>query len=151
MNDPSMTATPPWSEEPAGEPHLRRARAHIGGLHCSLCTGTIEQALKREPGVTRVAVSLTHEQALVEFDARRNEARRLMGAHQSIGYTLSDPSKVEPFERQERALVRERNRFVVALTASLATVGLIGVQAAGGCQSNGSSSGFNAGSVRWLL
>jgi len=40
----------------------------ISGLHCSLCTGTIEKALGRLPGVHKVAVSLTHEQALVEFD-----------------------------------------------------------------------------------
>ena len=125
MNTASTNVDTPWSEEAAREPHLRRARAHIAGLHCSLCTGTIERALSRKPGVKRVAVSLTHEQALVEFDSRRNDARSLMGTLESIGYTLSDPRKVEPFERQERALVRERNRFVVALAASLATVGLI--------------------------
>ena len=32
---------------------------------------------------------------------------------------------MEPFERQERALAVERNRFVVALAMSLAAVGLI--------------------------
>ena len=30
-----------WSDEPANEPGRRRIRARIGGLHCSLCTGTI--------------------------------------------------------------------------------------------------------------
>ena len=56
----------PWSEEPATRPDRRKIRARIGGLHCSLCTGTIEKALGRLPGVDKVAVSLTHEQALVE-------------------------------------------------------------------------------------
>ena len=115
----------PWSEEPTGEPNIRRVRAHIGGLHCSLCTGTIEDALGQKPGVGRVAVSLTHEQALVEYDTRENSAAALMGTLQQIGYTLSDPRKVEPFERQERALARERNRFLGALAMSLAAVGLI--------------------------
>uniref|UniRef100_UPI00356485AF heavy metal translocating P-type ATPase n=1 Tax=Halomonas sp. TaxID=1486246 RepID=UPI00356485AF len=115
----------PWSEEPTEEPDIRRARAHIGGLHCSLCTGTIERALGQKVGVSRVAVSLTHEQALVEFDARETSAETLMGTLQDIGYTLSDPRKVEPYERQERELARERNRFLVALAASLAAVGLI--------------------------
>ena len=51
-----------WAEElPDGG---ARFRAKIGGLHCSLCTGTIEQALGRQDGVAQVAVSLTHEQAL---------------------------------------------------------------------------------------
>ncbi len=50
-----------WSEEPSAIPGRRRIRARIGGLHCSLCTGTIEKALSRRPGVDKVAVSLTHE------------------------------------------------------------------------------------------
>ena len=57
-----------WSEEPSKIPGRRRIRAHIGGLHCSLCTGTIEKALGRRPGVDKVAVSLTHEQALIEYN-----------------------------------------------------------------------------------
>lgn len=84
-----------------------------------------KRALGKKPGVQRVAVSLTHEQALVEYDTREISADALMGTLQEIGYTLSDPRKVEPFERQERALVRERNRFLVALAMSLAAVGLI--------------------------
>ncbi|WP_148862208.1 heavy metal translocating P-type ATPase [Marinobacter fonticola] len=121
---PSDEVTP-WSEEATDRRGISRVRAHIGGLHCSLCTGTIERALGAKPGVERVAVSLTHEQALVEYDNSRSNARDLMGTLQQIGYTLSDPRKVEPFERQERALAVERNRFVVALAMSLAAVGLI--------------------------
>lgn len=49
-------------------------------VDCSLCTGTIEKALGRMPSVDKVVVSLTHEsltheQALVEYDpavARNN-------------------------------------------------------------------------------
>src|SRR5438093_12347289 len=33
-----------WSEEPANRPDRARIRARIGGLHCSLCTGTIEKS-----------------------------------------------------------------------------------------------------------
>ena len=47
------------------------------------------------------------------------------GTLQAIGYTLSDPRKIEPYAHQERELARERNRFLVALAASLAAVGLI--------------------------
>ncbi|WP_280553694.1 cation-translocating P-type ATPase [Halomonas sp. 25-S5] len=115
----------PWSLEATGEPEIQRVRAHIGGLHCSLCTGTIERALGQKPGVRRVAVSLTHEQALVEYDTRETSAETLMGTLQAIGYTLSDPRKIEPYANQERELARERNRFLVALGASLAAVGLI--------------------------
>src|SRR5438876_8161879 len=115
-----------WSEEPANRPDRARIRARIGGLHCSLCTGTIEKALGKQPGVDKVSVSLTHEQALIEYDPSVARAENLLQILQDIGYTVSDPSKLEPFEQQERELVRERGRFLTALTASIAAMGLAG-------------------------
>lgn len=115
-----------WSEEPSKIPGRRRIRAHIGGLHCSLCTGTIEKALGRRPGVDKVAVSLTHEQALIEFDPTVTRAEDLLQTLKDIGYTVSDPRKLVPFEEEERALVRERKRFLIGLTMSIIAMGLAG-------------------------
>ena len=95
------------SEEPARTPGHRRIRARIGGLHCSLCTGTIEKALGRRPGVDKVAVSLTHEQALIEYDPAITRAHDLVRTLKDIGYTVSDPRKLRPFEEEERALERQ--------------------------------------------
>src|SRR6266542_1436782 len=115
-----------WSEEPSKVPGRRRIRAHIGGLHCSLCTGTIERALSRRPGVDKVAVSLTHEQALIEYDPSVTRAESLLQTLKDLGYTISDPRKVRPFEEEERALVRERMRFLTGLVMSIAAMGLAG-------------------------
>ncbi len=128
MSTATTVASAPrfWSEEPSTLPGRRRIRARIGGLHCSLCTGTIEKALSRQPGVDKVAVSLTHEQALIEYDLSVTRAEDLLQTLKDIGYTVSDPRKLEPFEQQERALVRERGRFLTALAASIAAMGLAG-------------------------
>ncbi len=115
-----------WSEEPSARPDRRRIRARIGGLHCSLCTGTIEKALGKQPGVDKVAVSLTHEQALIDYDPKVARAERLLQTLKDIGYTISDPRKLRPFDEEERALVRERSRFLAALTMSIAAMGLAG-------------------------
>lgn len=115
-----------WSEEPSKLPGRRRIRARIGGLHCSLCTGTIEKALSRLPGVEKVAVSLTHEQALIEYDPNVTHAEDLLQTLMDIGYTVSDPRKLRPYEEEERALVHERQRFLTALTMSIAAMGLVG-------------------------
>src|SRR5215831_16217026 len=120
------SAPPYWSDEPSTVPGHRRIRARIGGLHCSLCTGTIEKALGKRPGVDKVAVSLTHEQALIEYDPRVTRAEALLQTLKDIGYTVSDPRKLRPFDEEERALVRERGRFLTALTASIAAMGLAG-------------------------
>ncbi|QDL36443.1 heavy metal translocating P-type ATPase [Rhodoferax sediminis] len=115
-----------WSEEPSNLPGRRRIRARIGGLHCSLCTGTIEKALGKRPGVDKVAVSLTHEQALIEYDPNVARAEDLLQTLKDIGYTVSDPRKLRPYDQEERALVRERGRFLTALVASVASMSLVG-------------------------
>ncbi len=115
----------PWSEEPATRPDRRKIRARIGGLHCSLCTGTIEKALGRMPGVDKVAVSLTHEQALVEYDPAVARPERLLQTLKDIGYTISDPRKLRAFEEEERDLVHEARRFVLAVVLTVATIPII--------------------------
>ncbi|SMF26593.1 copper-(or silver)-translocating P-type ATPase [Tistlia consotensis] len=114
-----------WSEEPSARPGRARIRARIGGLHCSLCTGTIEKALGRQKGVGKVAVSLTHEQALIEYDPQAAEPAALLQVLRDIGYTIHDPNKLRPFEEEERELVNEGRRFLVATSFSLLAIALI--------------------------
>lgn len=119
------SAYQPWREEPSTRPNRRKIRARIGGLHCSLCTGTIEKALGRLPGVDRVAVSLTHEQALVEYDPAVARPEQVLQTLRDIGYTISDPRKLRAFEEEERDLVREARRFVLAVALSVASIPII--------------------------
>lgn len=39
-----------------------------------------------------------------------------------IGYTISNPRKVRPYEEEGDTLVRERKRFLTALALSIAAV-----------------------------
>ncbi len=114
-----------WAEEPSNLAGHARIRARIAGLHCSLCTGTIEKALGRQPGVDKVAVSLTHEQALVDYDPNLIAPEDILTTLRDIGYDLYDPRKLRPFEEEEADLVREGQRLLVAVAASLAAIGLI--------------------------
>lgn len=114
-----------WAEEPASTLGRARFRARIVGLHCSLCTGTIERALGKQPGVHHVAVSLTHEQALVEYDPAQVRPQQILATLRDIGYTASDPRKVRPYEEEERDLVREGRRLVAASGLSLIAIALM--------------------------
>ena len=113
-----------WTEEPSSQPGLARIRARIGGLHCSLCTGTIEKALGTKRGVHKVAVSLSHEQALVEYDPSLVRPEDLLHTLRDIGYTISDPRKLRPFEEEEQELIKEGKRFMVAIGFSLVAIAL---------------------------
>ena len=129
----TATRTPPTTEPTASAPYWdeqlpdgrARFRAKIGGLHCSLCTGTIEKALGQHPGVQKVAVSLTHEQALVEYDSTRVKPGELFDTLKDIGYTVWDPRKLRPFEEEEADLVREGKRLLGAIGFSLISIALI--------------------------
>ncbi|HYY61045.1 MAG TPA: cation transporter, partial [Burkholderiales bacterium] len=125
MSSQALTASDLWTREPASRPNRVRIRARIAGMHCSLCTGTIEKALKRHAGVEKVAVSLTHEQALVEYDPARVRPEELLATLGQMGYAISDPRKLQPFEQDERLLVQEGRRFLLATVFSLGSLSLI--------------------------
>jgi heavy metal translocating P-type ATPase len=125
MTNVSESTVPLWTHEPASRPDRARIRARIAGMHCSLCTGTIEKALGRHDGVDTVTVNLTHEQALVEYDPRRVQPQALLTTLRQMGYTISDPRKLKPFEEEERQLVHEGRRFLWATVFSLGSLTLI--------------------------
>jgi heavy metal translocating P-type ATPase len=128
MTAPTMTPTQDtelWDSEPSNLVGRARIRARISGLHCSLCTGTIEKAVGRMEGIEKVAVSLTHEQALVDYDPVRVEPAQILRTLRDIGYDLYDPRKLRPFEEEEADLVREGKRLLVASGASLLAIALI--------------------------
>ena len=77
------------------------------------------------PGVDKVAVSLTHEQALVEYDPAVARPEHLLQTLRDIGYTISDPRKLRAFEDEERDLVHEARRFVLAVVLSVAAIPII--------------------------
>ncbi|HEX2273700.1 MAG TPA: cation-translocating P-type ATPase [Acidimicrobiales bacterium] len=118
-------ATPGWVDETVGPDGLARFRARVGGLHCSLCTGTLEKALGSRPGVAKVAVSLTHEQALVEYDPAEVRPQDLLDTLRDIGYTARDPAKVRPYEEEEAELVAEGRRLLWGIAFSLQTISLL--------------------------
>ena len=125
MGYSSEATLPLWTQERASRPDRARIRARIAGMHCSLCTGTIEKALAKHAGVDKVSVSLTHEQAIVEYDPARVQPQDLLHTLSQIGYSVSDPRKVQPYEEQEQLLVREGRRFLIATVFSLISLTLI--------------------------
>ena len=48
---------------------LQVARITVLGMHCSSCSNAVEKALSNLPGVSSAVVSLTMEQAEVEYNS----------------------------------------------------------------------------------
>jgi len=58
----------------------------IEGMHCAACAGTIEDALRRVPGVLDATVSAAAQAASVRWDARIAQASALVRAIEAAGY-----------------------------------------------------------------
>ncbi len=93
---------------------MEKAQFKIGGMSCSFCIGTIEQAIGQMDGVKAVHVSLAHEEALIEYDPAKVDPAALRKTLVAVGYTVRDPDKVRSYEEEEEEMRRERDRLIIA-------------------------------------
>ncbi|NHW23382.1 MAG: cadmium-translocating P-type ATPase [Archaeoglobales archaeon] len=64
----------------------REIVAKIGGLSCAMCAKTVEETLKRLPGVYDAAVNLATEKARIVYDPSRIQLERIGEEIERIGY-----------------------------------------------------------------
>lgn len=96
----------------------------VGGMTCASCSGRVEKALSKVPGVERVSVNLANERAHVELLGHVDPAR-LIDAVNQAGYSASlhqanDPQAVQ--DDQQKRLQRERWALVLAIVLALPLV-----------------------------
>ncbi|MCW2102190.1 UNVERIFIED_ORG: Cu+-exporting ATPase [Pseudomonas psychrophila] len=96
----------------------------VGGMTCASCSGRVEKALSKVPGVERVSVNLANERAHVELLGHVDPAR-LIDAVNQAGYSASlhqanNPQAVQ--DDQHKRLQRERWALVLAIVLALPLV-----------------------------
>jgi P-type Cu2+ transporter len=75
-----------WSPEQDGR-RTAESSLRIGGIHCSACATTIEQALRGVDGVVDARVSAASQCATVQWDVARTKPSALVSAVTRAGYT----------------------------------------------------------------
>ena len=100
-----------------------RLQLNVGGMHCSFCQESIRRAFENTEGVETVAVSVAHEEALIEYDAERIDEARVRDVLRDLGYTVRDPNRVRAYEEQQEELRREKRKLFA--NAALATVSIV--------------------------
>ncbi|MDA1347289.1 MAG: cation-translocating P-type ATPase [Chloroflexi bacterium] len=111
-------------------PERRQERAaklqvKIGGMQCSFCVSSINKSFLQMDGVSDVNVSLSHEEALVQYDPEKVSPQQLKDTLVAMGYNWRDPDKVRSFEEEEAELHTARNQFFVAGVATLIALGFM--------------------------
>ncbi|MEG9194378.1 MAG: cation transporter, partial [Candidatus Methanoglobus sp.] len=64
----------------------REIVAKIGGMSCAMCAKSVEETLKRLPGVYDAAVNLATEKARIVYDPSRIQLERIGEEIERIGY-----------------------------------------------------------------
>lgn len=85
----SNATTKPASSSQAsasGGSGLSVASLSVGGMTCSSCVHTVEEAVKRLPGVTSISVALLAGKAEVSFDASKTSAADIAGTIEGVGF-----------------------------------------------------------------
>ncbi len=100
-----------------------KLQINVGGMHCSFCQESIRRAYANTEGVETVAVSVAHEEALIEYDAERIDEARVKDVLRDLGYTVRDPNRVLAYEEQREELRRETRKLLV--NTALATVSIV--------------------------
>jgi Cu+-exporting ATPase len=118
MNKP-VTFDPPISGRavPSGSVELA-----IDGMTCASCSGRVEKALAKLPGVKSVSVNLASERAHIEL-LGNIPAETLIAAVEQAGYaahTLQNPQA--EVDQQQQRLVRERWSLALAIVLSVPLV-----------------------------
>lgn len=74
-----------WAAKPASA-HETAVLFDVEGMTCAGCAATLEAALKTEPGVREVRVSLENKTARVHYDRREVSPGRLLGVMREAGF-----------------------------------------------------------------
>jgi heavy metal translocating P-type ATPase len=93
----------------------------IEGMHCASCTGRVEQALSRLPGVIEARVNLASESARVEFIDSLTGPEQLAEAVRSAGYQarIDHAGGQSGSDRRQDEIAGLKRRFGLALILTL--------------------------------
>jgi Cu+-exporting ATPase len=100
----------------------------IGSMHGSLCTAVAERALREQPGVQGVALSVPEAKALIDYDPRRVSPDRLLAALGESGFPADDvvaERSGQDADEDAAKLVSEGRRLLVLVALSVVTVPLM--------------------------
>ncbi|NIM59722.1 MAG: heavy metal translocating P-type ATPase, partial [Candidatus Aminicenantes bacterium] len=70
-----------------------KAVINIAGMHCSSCVLTIENALKKLPGVSNAKVNFTSEKAHIDYDSTKVSLKDLHKTIEKTGYKTIKPKE----------------------------------------------------------
>ncbi|MEE8305440.1 MAG: cation-translocating P-type ATPase, partial [Candidatus Tectomicrobia bacterium] len=94
-------------------------------MQCSFCVESIRKAYSRMDGVREAAVSLSHEEALIQYDPEKVTPTELRDTLRSLGYTARDPNKLRTFEEENAEIRQHLSQLLLATGFMLVSLGFM--------------------------
>lgn len=97
---------------------------NISGMHCASCALTIENNLKKLPGVKAANVNFATQKAIVDYDCDDCDDQKVINTIKESGYQASledkDEETVDHSQKvREQEIKKERNLFILSAVLSL--------------------------------
>jgi len=105
VDDPDPAGGFTTWEDAADGARVGRSHVRLGGLWCAGCAGTIEDALRSEPGVVDASASYATGRATIVWDPARTRLSSLLAAVRRAGYDAAPDAAASA-----RALRRSEDR-----------------------------------------
>ncbi|RAV04167.1 cation-translocating P-type ATPase [Paenibacillus sp. YN15] len=96
------------------------AKVHIHGMTCSLCSITIEAALRKQKGISGTSVSYASEKAIVHYDEAHSSVADILKTIEAAGFGATVQGEGSDPEAGGRKELRKlRNRLLLSALLSL--------------------------------
>ncbi|UOF90024.1 cation-translocating P-type ATPase [Fodinisporobacter ferrooxydans] len=105
---------------------MSKLHLKVGGMHCSLCTQSVQRALVRLDGVSDAQVSLAHQEVLIDYDPGRVRIDTMTQTLYQLGYTSREPNRADVFAVEKQELNNARRTAIhVGILVALATIWMV--------------------------
>lgn len=102
---------------------MQKAIINVVGMHCASCVATIEDALKKSPGVLDAKVNFSTEQAFISYDPTKISIQQLQRIIENAGYKTIEEHEGLTVEIEKEAREKEirilKNKFIISLILSV--------------------------------
>jgi Cu+-exporting ATPase len=100
---------------------IKKETLKISGMSCAACSARIEKKLNKLEGVTKAAVNLAAEKAVVEYDSSQLKAFQVIKAIEALGYKaeqVEEISKDREKEQREKEISKLKKELIISAILS---------------------------------
>ena len=116
--------------DPKAGAEARPLELAVSGMTCAACSGRVQRALERAPGVTGASVNLMMRNATLQYDPGVTDPQQLVAVVEASGYGAEVPAHAgqrEALQERDRETAAEVRRYGVRAAVGLvaAAVGMV--------------------------